>query len=247
MLLTGMENICALLYNRLAFLPMYSKLCLLLAFCTALCGAQATTKKRVAVLDFENAAIQTLALKNTSPGTQPPDVGKGVSELLIAKLVQDGTVTVVEGAAIDKVVAEQNLSNSDRADPKTAAALGKILGVDVIILGTITHYDYTEQIHKANSFFGASGSPKAKYDVTAKVQITARLISPDTTEVMSTSEGIGETERKGMKIDLRDTGARMVMASGVNSPVMNESIEKAVTQLAAQLEPKIAAATPAKR
>jgi curli biogenesis system outer membrane secretion channel CsgG len=222
---------------------MYSAICLLLVFCAGACTAQAATKKRVAVLDFENVAIQTEAINNTDLGTQPTDVGKAVSQLLIAKLVQDGTVTVVERAAIDKVIAEQNLSNSDRADPQTAAKLGKILGVDAIIFGTITHYDYSEKIRKANSFFGASSSPKAKYDVSAKVQITARLVSPDTAEVLRTCQGVGETERKGVKVDLRDTGARAVMASGVNSPVMNESIDKAITQLAAQLEQELTVVT----
>ena len=220
---------------------MCSAICLLLVLCTGACTTEAATKKRVAVFDFENAAIQTEAVNNL--GTQPTDVGKAVSQLLIAKLVQDGTVTVVERAAIDRVIAEQNLSNSDRADPRTAAKLGKILGVDAIILGAITHYDYSEKIHKANSFFGASSSPKAKYDISAKVQIAARLVSPDTAEVLRTCEGVGETERKDVKVDLRDTGARAVMASGVNSPVMNEAIDKAITQLAAQLEQELAVVT----
>ena len=49
-------------------------------------------------------------------------------------------------AAIDKLIAEQNFSNSDRADPVTAAKIGRILGVDAIILGTITHYDYEDKV-----------------------------------------------------------------------------------------------------
>ncbi|HKE21855.1 MAG TPA: CsgG/HfaB family protein [Bryobacteraceae bacterium] len=207
----------------------------MLTFLTGASWSQVSPKKRVAVLDFENGAVQTV-INSSYLGTHAPDVGKGVSELLISKLVQDGTVTVVERAAIDKILAEQNLTNSDRADPATAAKVGKVLGVEAIILGTITHYDYSEKIKKASSFWGYSSSPKAKYDISAKAQITTRLVSPDTAEVLAVSEGIGETERKGVQIDLRDTGARLLMASGVNSPVMNESIDKAVAQLAAQLK-----------
>jgi curli biogenesis system outer membrane secretion channel CsgG len=192
----------------------------------------------VAVLDFENGAVQSVT-NSSYLGNHAPDVGKGVSELLISKLVHDGSVTVVERSALDKVLAEQNFSNSQRADPGAAARLGKLLGVEAIVLGTITHYDYSEKIKKASSFFGYSSSPKVKYDVSAKAQISTRLISPDTAEVLAVSEGIGETDRKGVQIDLRDTGARLVMASGVNSPVMNESIDKAVAQLAAQLEAEL--------
>jgi len=192
----------------------------------------------VAVLDFENGAVQSV-VNSSYLGTHAPDVGKGVSELLISKLVHDGSVTVVERSALDKVLAEQDFANSQRADPATAARLGKLLGVDAIILGTITHYDYTEKIKKASSFWGYSSSPKAEYDVSAKAQISTRLVSPDSAAVLAVSEGTGETERKGVKIDLRDTGARLLMASGVNSPLMNETIDKAVAQLAAQLEAEL--------
>jgi len=212
----------------------------MLAILTGASWSQVSPKKRVAVLDFENGAVQTV-VNSSFLGAHAPDVGKGASELLISKLVRDGSVTVVERAAIDKILAEQNLTNSDRADPATAAKIGKILGVDAIILGTITHYDYSEKIKKASSFWGYSSSPKAKYDISARAQITIRLVSPDTAEVLAVSEGIGETDRKGVQIDLRDTGARLVMASGVNSPVMNESIDKAVAQLAAQLKAEFVA------
>ena len=41
---------------------------------------------------------------------------------------------------LDKLLAEQNFSNSDRANPTSAAKLGKILGVDAIIVGSITQF-----------------------------------------------------------------------------------------------------------
>jgi curli biogenesis system outer membrane secretion channel CsgG len=210
-----------------------------LALCTTLCAAQATPKKRVAVLDFENAAIQTLALKNTSPGTQPPDVGKGVSALLIAKLVQDGTVTVVERAAIDKVIAEQNLKSSDRTDPKTAATVGKTLGADAIVVGTITRYDYDEKTkgyveQKRGS--RKSASPQAKCDITVTVQVSARLVSPDTGEVLAVSEGDGETTNKNVVMDVRDTSGHVMQAVSMNNPTVNETLDKSVEQLAAKLE-----------
>ena len=55
-------------------------------------------------------------------------------------LVQDGTYSVIERKAMDKILAEQNFSNSDRANPNSAAKLGKLLGVDAIIVGSITQF-----------------------------------------------------------------------------------------------------------
>lgn len=219
---------------------MRAALCLAIAALLAgVSWSQVPPKKRVAVFDFENAAVQ-----GVSSGSQrnSPDVGKGVAELLILKLVENGDVTVVERSALDKVLAEQNFSNSDRADPATAARLGRLLGVDAIILGTITRYEYEEKIKGGGPAFfgGAARSPNAKYDITAKVQISTRLISPDTAEVLAVSAGLGESSRKNVKVDLRDTGGRLVMASGTNSPVLNESVHKAISQLATRLQPELA-------
>ena len=58
--------------------------------------------------------------------------------MLVDRLVNDGTYSVIERKALDKLIAEQNFSNSDRADPSSAAKIGKLLGVNAIIIGSIT-------------------------------------------------------------------------------------------------------------
>jgi len=94
-------------------------------------------KKRVAVFDFDYATVKT----NTAAlfGTDI-DVGKGIADLLVKNLVTDGTYSVIERKALDKILAEQNFSNSDRANPASAAKIGKILGLDAIIVGSITQF-----------------------------------------------------------------------------------------------------------
>src|ERR1700686_1805570 len=99
-------------------------------------------KKRVAVLNFEYGTVRS----NTQAifGTDQ-DVGKGISDMLVQKLVQDGKYSVIERNALDKVLGEQNFSNSDRADASTAAKIGRILGVDAIIIGSITQFGRDDQ------------------------------------------------------------------------------------------------------
>ncbi|MBV8050532.1 MAG: hypothetical protein JOZ80_05050 [Acidobacteriaceae bacterium] len=203
---------------------------------------QDTAKRRVAVFDFSNAAIQG-GINSPYLQTNTADVGKAISELLVSKLVQDGKVSVIERSAIDKILSEQNLTNSDRADPVTAAKLGKLLGVDAIILGSITHYDYDE---KMKGYIGGgrrrrgTAPPQAKYDMTAKLQISARLVSSDTAEVLAVSEGVGETDRKNVIMDVRDTSGKVMQAVGPNNPALNEAMDKAVAQVATQLAPQVA-------
>ena len=205
-------------------------------------------KKRVAVFDFDNAAVQS-GITLPFAGTNAPNLGKAAADLLITKLVQDGSLSVLERNAIDKLLAEQDFSNTNRTDPATAAKLGRVLGVDTIILGTITHYDYVDKTTGGGgSHFGGFGgsSMKTKHDINAAVQISVRLVSPDTAEVLAVTQGSGEVNRKGVKVDVRDM-SRVMMEGNANNPMMNECMDKAIAQLAAQLEqavPKLPPRTP---
>ena len=109
-------------------------------------------KKRVAVFDFDFGTVQSAS--NAAFG-QNIDVGKGISDLLVKYLVQDGTYSVIERKALDKILAEQNFSNSDRANPASAAKLGKLLGVDAIIVGSVTQFG--NDTKKTN--VGGGGAP----------------------------------------------------------------------------------------
>ena len=212
-----------------------------LALASVAAWGQTPQQKKVAVFDFDNAAVQGGV---TSPffQTSTPNLGKAAADLLITRLVEDGHVRVIERSAIDKLLAEQNLSNTERGDPQTAAKLGKLLGVDAIILGTITRYDYADTTTGGGGYhyFGGA-STKTKHDINAKVEINTRLVSPDTAEVLAVSKGAGEVDKKGVKEDIRDSSNMSKMMSGnANNPIMNECMDKAITQLAAQLEQEFA-------
>jgi len=114
---------------------MFRKSAVLVFVLAALATAQAQQKKRVAVMNFDYATVRSQV---ASIWGTDQDVGKGITDLLVDKLVADGTYRVIERAALDKILAEQNFSNSDRADANTAAKIARILGVDTIIIGSIT-------------------------------------------------------------------------------------------------------------
>src|SRR4029079_106364 len=113
-----------------------STLAILLCAASLTAAAQAR-KKRVAIMDFDYATVHSGVAAIFG---QDIDIGKGISDLLVTRLVKDGTYSVIERKALDKILAEQNFSNSDRANPMSAAKLGKILGVDAIVVGSITQF-----------------------------------------------------------------------------------------------------------
>ena len=94
--------------------------------------AAGARKPRIAVMDFDYGTVRSYASAYFGSDI---DVGKGITDLLIANLVKNGTYSIIERAALDKLMAEQIFSNSQRADASSAARLGKLLGVDAIIVG----------------------------------------------------------------------------------------------------------------
>src|SRR5437588_9804463 len=101
---------------------------------TAIC---AQDKKRVAVMNFEYGTVQSGVAAVFGSNV---DVGKGMADMLVDRLVTDGTYTVIERKALDKLLAQQKFQNSDRADPAGAARIGKLLGVSAIIIGSVTEF-----------------------------------------------------------------------------------------------------------
>jgi curli biogenesis system outer membrane secretion channel CsgG len=201
-------------------------------------------RKRVAVFDFDNAAVSGPSFVFFQ---STPNIGKAMADLVVAKLVQDANVSVIERSALDKLLGEQNLTNSDRTDRLTAAKLGRILGVDAIILGTITHYDYEDKTTGGggSSFGGMVGrtSMSTKHDIKMVVQVTARIVSPDTAEVLAVAQGSGDVFKKGVKVDIRDM-SRVGLGGGGSRLPMNDASDKAVAQLSAQLEQNLAKLPP---
>ncbi|HUJ31361.1 MAG TPA: CsgG/HfaB family protein [Candidatus Acidoferrum sp.] len=154
-------------------------------------------KKRVAIFDFDYATVQTASSAMFGSNV---DIGKGISDLLVKYLVQDGTYSVIERKALDKILGEQNFSNSDRANPTSAAKIGKLLGVDAIIVGSITQFGNETK----NTNIGGAGGGLGRFGVggfgqkksKAIVNIDARIVDIDTAEILGVASGHGESKRE---------------------------------------------------
>jgi len=207
---------------------------------TAACGAFGqAAKKRVAVFDFDSSVAQT-GIVSPFFSTAAPNTGKAITDLLLTRLVQDGIVNVIERAALDKLIEEQNLGASNRLDPQSAAKIGRILGVDAVIVGTVTHYILEDKTTGGGGggFGGIGRNPySTKHDMHGRVQISARIVSPDTAEVLSVAEGIGEIVKKGVKVDIRDSSRNVFNPNAAGQSLMNEATDLAVAQLDVNLKP----------
>jgi curli biogenesis system outer membrane secretion channel CsgG len=126
--------------------------------------------------------------------------------MIVDELVNDGSFRVIERKRLNALLAEQNFSNSERADPaaKTVASIGKVLGVKYLIVGSVTKFG-TENNSKggnAGAFGGGKfglgqiGMSKGK----ANVAITARIVDVTTGEILASAKGEGTSKRSGLLV-----------------------------------------------
>ncbi|MFH0775720.1 MAG: FlgO family outer membrane protein [bacterium] len=88
-------------------------------------GMTAQKKTTIAIVDFTDLT------GNVS------NLGRYLSEELITRLKKTGKFNVIERNLLNKVIEEQKLSLTKLIDPGSAKQLGRILGVDAIVSGTI--------------------------------------------------------------------------------------------------------------
>ncbi|MBZ5554440.1 MAG: curli production assembly protein CsgG [Acidobacteriia bacterium] len=201
--------------------------------------ADAVTKRRVAIMNFDFGTVQRWWSGDW-------DVGKGISDMLVTKLVKDGTYSVVERKMLDQILAEQNFSNSDRANPMTAAKIGKILGVNAIIVGSITQFGFDDKNFKVGGGGGSWGGfglgGIGKKSMKAMVAIDARMVDTTTAEILGVAQGKGESKRGGFSVGGAGGGGGGWGAGGLDmgssnfqESILGEATRAAVDQVAGEI------------
>ncbi|AFY44384.1 CsgG/HfaB family protein [Nostoc sp. PCC 7107] len=159
-------------------------------------------KPRIAVLDFDysNVSDNWIWWWNTS--------AKGVSDILVNKLFESGNFRVIERSKLEAILAEQNLGASGRIDASTAAKIGKILGVDTILIGSITEFNIERGGGGVSIFGVAVGGGKTS----ANVKLNVRLVNTSSAEIMAVAEGNGKSSDGEGAVSIRgvsvDTSSR---------------------------------------
>lgn len=86
-----------------------------------------SAKERIAVFDPETSGI------DTNDGTRI-----AIREIISSTIVNNSDYEIVERSLLEKVMEEQQFSNSGVVDDKDATQIGKLAGADKIILSVIT-------------------------------------------------------------------------------------------------------------
>jgi curli biogenesis system outer membrane secretion channel CsgG len=140
----------------------------LLCIAFALSLASAQPKKRIAVSRFND-------------GAHYHGCGTGIADMLATALVKSGKFIVIERQDLDKVLDEQRLGASGVITAETAPAMGKVLGVDMVVVGSVSELGTKKSdIGGGASLFGVGISSKG-----ARAVVDIRLINTTTGEIMA--------------------------------------------------------------
>ena len=179
--------------------------------------AQNANKVRVAVMNFEN---------NSSWHYWGDNLGAAAADELVTQLFETGKFSLVERTQLDAVLAEQNLGQSGRVNSSQAADIGRLLGVQVTLTGSITKFSIDT---KGGGFrgFGAQYSE-------AESNLDIRLIDTNTAEILFADDGEGKIRLGGLTI--KGANFRRDFDAGLAQEALRPAVEQVAQKVASEAD-----------
>ncbi len=172
--------------------------------------------------DFQKTKIAVLDFELIGDKLETTDMGAILSEWFITSIVKSGRFDVVERAMLKKIIAEQKLSTTGIIDDSSASELGKILGVRVIISGSVLKIDNTIEIN-ARVISVESGSIIAAENIRGTTNSDLhRLVNRLTSKIMRNFPLTGYIVKKNPKSVIIDLGLASGLAPGTEFIVYKE-------------------------
>lgn len=177
--------------------------------------SQRDPRVRIAVVDLEN---------NSSWSYWGPRLGQAAADQLADQLIRSDQFSVLERERLRAVMAEQQLGQSGAVSAATAARIGELLGVQVILTGSVNQFSIDET-------GGGIGGISVSYKEAESV-LDVRAIDTTTGEVLLTAEGSGKKRFGGASAEGVDF--RRDYDAGLAQEALRPAVEKAVENLIAQ-------------
>ncbi|MDD8016865.1 MAG: CsgG/HfaB family protein [Bacteroidota bacterium] len=173
------------------------RIVVLLALALLFSQSDAQLKKRIAVGVFEDRS-----------GSGYNHLGSGVADMLTTALFKTGKFLVVERGELDRILSEQKLGESGLVTPESAPKVGKLLGAELFVIGSVTECGTKENNIGGNiPLFGGSVTKK-----TARTVVDVRLVNTTTGEIVAAEKKEGSESTTGVavryeRIDFNNTSS----------------------------------------
>jgi curli biogenesis system outer membrane secretion channel CsgG len=135
-------------------------------------------KKRIAIVDFDDVTGHNVADSARDAATET--------------LVKSGAFIVVEREQLASVLREQGLGQTGAINPMTAAAAGKVLGLQAILTGKVT--DFADEVNTSHVFM------VNKRERVAHARVSLRMTDATTGETWLAESGEGTADESGTTV-----------------------------------------------
>jgi hypothetical protein len=181
---------------------------------------------RVAVIGFDS----------TSPGylwSIDSELSKAATDLMINALVNTNRFRVFERTKLEAILQEQDFQvTSGRVDPSTAVKIGKMIGVDSIVTGSVTSIMFSKS-------GGITLGPLNLKKSTATVTVTVRAINVTTGEIIFSEVKKGITSKSGVSLRIPVPVAGGLGLSSQSVVDIFSAIEDVCQQVAVEFAAKL--------
>lgn len=162
---------------------------LLMSLCLTLClPATAQRPYSLAVLPF--AAAGNLQIR----WNQREELLEGITQMITDRLANRPDLILIERERIKEILTEQRFQYSGVVDLSSAVKLGRILGVDLLVLGSLNDFSLTSRS-------GVGFGPLQVSGTTARTVLSARLVGVETGQILGSIEAEGKETGLDLSID----------------------------------------------
>ena len=180
---------------------------------------------RVAVIGFDSTAPDYIWHINS-------ELSKAATDLMINALIKTERFRVFERIKLDAILEEQDFQvYSGRVDPSTAVKIGKMLGVDLIVTGSVTSIIYQKS-------GGIKLGPVSLKKSAASATITIRAINVTTGEIIFSEVKKGTTSKSGVSIRVPVAGGLGLSSESVADifSAIEDVCQQAAVEFAAKMD-----------
>jgi curli biogenesis system outer membrane secretion channel CsgG len=143
-------------------------------------------------------------------------VGRDLAGMMTNELAATGAFQMVERNKLDAILDEQDLGASGRVTPSTAAKIGKLVGAQYIVTGTVTAFEESGGEGGGVGFRGISVGGKKKESYLA---VDIRVVDSTTGVVAFTRSVEGRATSKGVAVGVYRGGFGGNLAKEKDTPV----------------------------
>lgn len=154
------------------------------------------------------------------------DVGRQLTNLITDKLVDMGEYLVVERDRISSILAEQDLGTAGRIDPARAVEIGRLLGAQVLVFGSVTRFEMSSS--GGISFGGLSLS-----GTIGRTGLTGRIVDATTGVILGSVQAEGEAV--GASVSIRSIEGISFRASEFQDSALGRAVTRAVDDFVEQM------------